>query len=155
MRVTIAARVACAFLGAVLAAPSVAAQSSTVTATYSAVLAGSPTASNFEAGRVIAGFTDLAVTKCGRNPCEVRMNVPAGSAGSTTLRYVISAGPPALASCATLVPIAPFPVPPVIMTVPGGATATIRIYFCYDLTWIGSPPATFAPVVTFQLRNGA
>lgn len=155
MRVTIAARVACVCLGVVLTAPGAAAQSSTVTATYSAVLAGSPAASNFEAGRVIAGFTDLAVTKCGRNPCEVRMNVPAGSAGSTTLRYVISAGPPALASCATLVPTAPFPGPPVIMTVPGGATATMRIYFCYDLSWTGSPPATFAPAVTFQLRNGA
>lgn len=155
MRVTFAARVACVLLGVVLATPSAAAQTSILTATYSAVLAGPPAASDFEAGRVIAGFTDLAVTRCGRNPCQVRMNVPAGSAGSTTLRYVISAGTPSLASCATLVPTAPFPAPPVIMTVPAGTTATMRIHFCYDLSWTASPPATFAPVVTFQLRNGA
>ena len=150
----VAGAVVAGLLALFTGAPRVAAQSSQMSATYTSLLTGSPVAADFQAGKVLAGFTDVAVTRCGRNPCTVRMNVPAASPGTSTLRYVSSAGLPALAACSTPVPTAAFPLAPVILTVAGGATASLRVYFCYDLGWTTSPPASFVPVVSFQLQNG-
>ncbi|MCC7054533.1 MAG: hypothetical protein IT355_14785 [Gemmatimonadaceae bacterium] len=134
-----------------MAAPQARAQASTVAVAYTPLLVGNPTGADFVAGRVVAGFATITVGVCGRGTCQVRMRVTA-STGSTALRYVVSAATPALASCASTVTTAAAGT--TVLSVPAGATATARVYFCYNLSWTASPPASYAPVVTFQLRNG-
>jgi hypothetical protein len=148
------ARAAALLLSLTLAAVRGSAQTSQLTTTYTSVLTGSPVASDFVAGRVVVGFVDVAVTRCGRNPCTVRMRVPVGSSGSSTLLFAISPTAPALSACSTPVPTVAFPGPPVILSVAAGSTGTLRVYFCYDLAWTTSPPATFVPGVRFQIQNG-
>jgi hypothetical protein len=149
-------RAVCAVAGVALASlacsPQLGAQSSQMSVTYTAVLSGSPTSTDFNLGRVIAGFADVAVTRCGRGTCLARMQLTAASTGSTDLRYVISATAPTLASCANAPAVGTFID---LITVVSGSTATARVYFCYNLSWTASPPASYAPAMSFLLRNGA
>lgn len=131
--------------------------SSDLSITYTVASPASPTGADFQAGRFIMGFADVNVTSCGssRRRCQVRMSATA-PAGITNMRYVISASLPTVASCATLVPVGAVSAasPLVVDMLLTDATKSARVYFCYDLSWTGTPPVTFTPSVQFRLMQG-
>ena len=138
-------------------APAVRAQNtSTVVVTYTSLLATSPSAADFNAGRVVAGYADVSVTFCGRSSCQLRMAATTpGEAGAASVRYVVAATTPTMASCSTLLSTAAIATAPVILTVPPGQTSgSARVYFCVDLSWTGTPPASWTPGVTFRVQQG-
>ena len=111
---------------------------------------------DFNAGRVIAGYANVSVTFCGRSRCQLRMAATApGQAGVASVRYVVAASTPTLASCSTALSTATTSTAPIILTLASGATAgSVRVYFCLDLSWTGTPPASWSPGVTFRLQQG-
>lgn len=129
---------------------------STVLVTYTSLLSGSPTAADFNAGRVIAGYADVAITTCGRSRCQLRMTATTpGQAGVASVRYVVAASTPSLASCSTLLSTSAIASAPIIATLATGqTTGSVRVYFCLELSWTGTPPVAWSPGVTYQLQQG-
>lgn len=130
---------------------------STMTVAYTASSPAAPTDADFQLGRFIIGFADVNVTNCGSNRrrCQVRMSVVIPPVGIVNMRYIISAALPSLASCATAMPIGPSILGSLVIDML--ATETIksaRVYFCYDLTWLGTAAGLFAPSVEFLLQQG-
>lgn len=129
---------------------------STVVVTYTSLLGGAPSAADFNAGRVIAGYADVVVTVCGRSRCQLRMaaTTPAET-GVASVRYVVAASTPSLASCSTALSTTAISAAPVILTLASGATSgSVRVYFCLDLSWTGTPPTSWSPGVSFRLQQG-
>lgn len=129
---------------------------STVVVTYTSLLPASPGASDFNAGRVIAGYADVSISWCGKTSCQLRMAATTpGEAGVAEARYVVAATTPTLASCSTALSTATISTAPIILTVAPGQTAgSARVYFCLDLSWTATPPVSWAPGVTFRLQQG-
>lgn len=148
-----------ALLLAALAAPAhraAAQNTSTMTVTYTSLLAASPGAADFTAGRVVAGYADVAISWCGRSRCQLRMAATTpGQAGVASVRYVVAASTPSLASCSTLLSTSALDTAPIIATLAAGQTSgSVRVYFCLDLSWTGTPPVSWSPGVTFRLQQG-
>lgn len=128
-------------------APRAGAQS-TMTLTWNTFLSGSPTAADFTAGRVILGWVNVSTSACARPSCRLQIFSTATVAAS--MRYVVSAGTPALNLCSNTLP-----------TSQGAATTittftaatSLRVYICYELPWASTPPGSYSPAVTFRLVN--
>ena len=149
MRATRSARMcALAAAFALLAwAPQARAQSR-MTTTWVPLITAPPTGADFQAARVVLGYVNVAVTACVRPSCRVQIFSTNTNAPAT--RWVVSTGTPALTSCINTLPTTQATATTMV-TVTG--PQTVRVYLCRELSWTGTPPATYASAVTIRLRN--
>ena len=116
--------------------------------TWTAVMTGAPTATDFQAGRVVVGYVTANVLACARPSCRVQ--IFSTNANASNMRWVVSTGTPALALCSNTLPTTQATATTMV-TVTG--PQSIRVYICRQLSWTATPPGAYASAVTIRLRN--